>query len=259
MERILYERELHEPVRQYLTDGGFEVRSEVNDCDLVARREGQVVVVEMKRHLSFDLLAQAVERQSYTDAVYVCVPKSADFKLDKIWRSRIKVLKQLGLGLLLVGKTGRHFIVEEALAPEPAKPLRPSARKRQALDQEFRNRRLDLNIGGSRGVPLMTAYRESALFIACLLDSHGPLTPRILRSLGGHPKKTTAILNANHYGWFEKSTDQGFALTDAGREALNKYAPMITAFHEATECFRKVELEKTDIIKPKQQRKEPDI
>jgi hypothetical protein len=236
LDKIRYERELYQPLRQYLANCGFEVRSEVNTCDLVARKPDLLVVVEMKRHLSFDLLVQAVERQSYADAVYVAIPKPEALRLDKDWRAKLKVLRQLGLGLLLVGKVGQCYTVEEALSPGPARPARSSPRKRQAIEKEFVNRRLDMNVGGSSGVPLVTAYRESALYLAYLLGTHGPLTPASLRSLGAHPKRTTAILNANHYGWFAKAQDKCYALTEAGIEALTTYEPLISAFDETAKA-----------------------
>lgn len=235
MEKILYERELYEPLRQHLTDCGFEVRSEVHKCDLVAQKADLLIIVEMKRHLSFDLLAQAVERQSYADAVYVCVPKPAGLKQDKLWKGKMKVLRQLGLGLLLVGKIGQNHTVEEALSPEQAIPLRASVKKRQALQKEFKNRSLDLNIGGSQGVPLVTAYREAALFLVFLLDTHGPLTAKSLRSLGAHPKKTTPILNANYYNWFVKTDEKCYALTESGKQAIVTYAPLISAFQKSAQ------------------------
>lgn len=220
-------------MRQYLTAAGFEVRTEVNACDLVARKAEQVVIVELKRHLSFDLLAQAVERQGYADAVYVAIPKPAGFKQDKAWRSRIKVLRQLGLGLLLVGRTGGVDLVEEALPPEapPAKPkpVRAAPKKRQSLEREFSNRRLDLNTGGTRGVPLVTAYREAAIHVAILLESHGPLTPKALRALGSHPQKTLGILHRNPYGWFARCERHCYAITEAGIAALATYAPLVEA------------------------------
>jgi len=232
LEEIRYERDMYEPLREYLTGCGFEVRSEVNTCDLVAKRSDYLVVVEMKRHLSFDLLEQAVERQSYADAVYVCTPKPAGFKNDKKWRSKLRVLKRLGLGLLLVGKIGSLHLVEEALAPEQVSLPRTSPKKRLALCKEFANRRLDLNTGGTHSVPLVTAYRETALYLVFLLDTHGPLAAKDLRRLGGHPRKTTPILHANYYGWFDKSSDKTFTLTDAGKAALTEYAPLIRAFRE---------------------------
>jgi len=233
MEKILYERELYEPLRQHLTDCGFEVRSEVHKCDLVAQKADLLIIVEMKRHLSFDLLAQAVERQSYADAVYVCVPKPAGLKQDKLWKGKMKVLRQLGLGLLLVGRIGQNHTVEEALSPEQAAPLRASVKKRQALRKEFGKRSLDLNIGGSRGVPLVTAYRESALFLVFLLDNYGPLTPKSLRGLGGDSRKTTSILNANYYDWFVKTDEKCYALTELGKQAMITYKPLISVFQKS--------------------------
>lgn len=231
--KILYERELHEPLRQHLIECGFEVRSEVNTCDLVARKPDLLVVIETKRHLSFDLLAQAVERQRYADAVYVAIPKPKGFRLDRNWRAKLRVLRQLGLGLLLVGGSAQSATVEEALAPTASRPARSSPKKRQALQKEFANRRLDLNVSGSHGVPLVTAYRECALYLAYLLSTHGPLAPKSLRALGSDPKRTTPILNANYYGWFAKTEDRRYALTEAGRQALTTYEPLVKSFSEA--------------------------
>lgn len=234
LEKIRFEKEMYEPLRQYLIDAGFEVRAEVKTCDLVARKPDQLIIVEMKRHLSFDLLVQAVERQGYADGVYVAIPKPAAFTQDKEWRARSRVLRQLGLGLLLVGRIGECYFVETALMPEPVpeKPrqARAAPKKRRSLEKEFANRRLDLNTGGTRGVPLVTAYRESALLVAHLLDIKGPLTPKALRLLGSDPKKTLGILRLNPYGWFEARPEHTYALTTAGGEALITYAPLIDAF-----------------------------
>lgn len=230
MEEIRYEKDMYEPVRDYLSDRGFIVRSEVNKCDIVAKRDDYVIIVEMKRHLSFDLLEQALERQAYADAVYVCIPKSVDFKEDKKWRSKLRVLQRLGLGLILLSKTDTLFMAEEALAPMENGAPRTSSRKRAALHKEFDNRALDLNTGGCHAVPLVTAYREAALYLVYLLDASGPLLPKEMKKMGGHPKKTTPILNANYYKWFSKMPDGRYALTEAGKEAMTLYDPLIDVF-----------------------------
>lgn len=230
MEEIRFEKDMYGPVRDYLSGLGFSVRSEVNKCDIVAKREDYVIIVEMKRHLSFDLLEQAIERQAYADAVYVCIPKAADFKEDKKWQSKLKVLRRLGFGLLIVSKIDSLYMVEEALAPEQIGAPRTSARKRKALTVEFDNRALDLNTGGCHRVPLVTAYREAALHLVYLLDVSGPMLPKDLKKAGGHPKKTTPVLNANYYKWFSKMSDGRFTLTDTGKEALILYAPLIDVF-----------------------------
>jgi len=230
MDTIRYERELYEPVRDYLILQGFTVRAEVGSCDVVAAREDRLIVVELKRHLSFDLLAQAIERQAYSDHVYLAVPKPADFKEDKEWRGKLRVLKRLGLGLLLVSKNKETYLIEEALSPEVPGGVRRAPKKRTAIAKELHNRRTDGNVGGTRGVPLLTAYREAALKLAVLIDTYGPMKPKELREKGGHEKKTVSILNANFYRWFERMEGGRYALTEQGKAALLTYEQTAAVF-----------------------------
>lgn len=227
MEAIRYERELYEPVRDFWSRRGFTVRGEVGRCDAVAVRDDLMIVIELKRHLSFDLLAQAVERQAYSDHVYLAVPKPSDFKEDKVWRGKLRVLKRLGLGLLLVSRNKDTYFAEEALAPASPGNVRRAPRKKRSIEKEFSQRKTDGNVGGTRGVPLLTAYREAALKLAVLIDAYGPMKPKELREKGGHEKKTTSILNANFYRWFERGEDGKYSITSAGKEALNTYAEVV--------------------------------
>ena len=231
MDNIRYERELYVPVRDFLVRQGFSVRAEVGHCDVVAMRDEEMYIVELKRHLSFDLLAQAVTRQACTDFVYVAVPKPSDFKLDKAWRSKMRVLKRLGLGLLLVSVRRDIYRVEEALTPETPQGHRRNKRKAQSIVREFDNRSVDGNIGGTRGVPLMTAYREAALTIVCIIDRYGPMKPKGIREKGGDAKKTTSILNANFYRWFIRRGDGTYDLSDTGRAALTVFEKMANSIY----------------------------
>ncbi|NLT11040.1 MAG: hypothetical protein GXY06_01290 [Clostridiaceae bacterium] len=233
MDSIRYERELYVPVRDFLVRQGFSVRAEVGHCDVVAMRDEEMYIVELKRHLSFDLLAQAVSRQACTDFVYVAVPKPSDLKLDKAWRSKMRVLKRLGLGLLLVSVRRDKYRVEEVLTPETPQGHRHNKRKARSIVREFDNRSVDGNIGGSRGVPLMTAYREAALTIACIIARYGPLKPKGIREKGGDPKKTTSILNANFYGWFIRLEDGTYDLSDIGRAAPNTFEEVANSINAA--------------------------
>jgi hypothetical protein len=70
-------------------------------------------------------------------------------------------------------------------------------------------------VGGSTKTTLMTAYRENAILIACCLAKLGPSSPKILRNLGTGAK-TTSILSANHYGWFQRIEKGVYELTDQG-------------------------------------------
>ncbi|MDE6880441.1 MAG: hypothetical protein K2P20_03700, partial [Oscillospiraceae bacterium] len=73
MEKLL-ERDLYGPVRDYLQSLGYEVKGEVRNCDVTALRDGELIVVELKRGFTLELIYQAVDRQRIADGVYVAVP-----------------------------------------------------------------------------------------------------------------------------------------------------------------------------------------
>jgi len=106
------ETDLYAPIKKFLVAQGYEVKAEVKDCDLVAvRGDDPVVIVELKLSLSLALLMQGIERQRITDAVYVAVPAGT----GKAWTARVKdavrICKRLGLGLISVRFTGGQALV----------------------------------------------------------------------------------------------------------------------------------------------------
>ncbi|MCP4244022.1 MAG: hypothetical protein GY772_26015 [bacterium] len=65
----LKETDLYPPLHDYLVAQGYTVRSEVNDCDVTATKDEDLIVIEIKRSLNLTLLAQAARRQRITDSV----------------------------------------------------------------------------------------------------------------------------------------------------------------------------------------------
>ncbi|MCM3082236.1 hypothetical protein M3558_25230, partial [Brevibacillus invocatus] len=51
-----YEVDLYEPISQYFRRQGYEVKGEVLHCDLAAVKADELIIVELKRHLSVELL-----------------------------------------------------------------------------------------------------------------------------------------------------------------------------------------------------------
>ncbi len=217
------ERDLAGPVRDYLEKQGYTVRSEVHDCDLVATRGGdEFIVVELKRRLNVDLLAQAATRQKLTPNVYVAVPRPE--KPVKRWRGVRHLLRRLELGLIWV-TSGRGRRVQVVFHPEPFQRKR-NHRASRAVLAEAGGRRMDGNTGGSNKRPLLTAYRENALLVALALSETGPDAPKNLRVRGTGPK-TLPILYDNVYGWFTRVERGVYALSEAGRAALEEYAEVL--------------------------------
>ena len=220
------ESDLYPPIKHWLESNGYTVHGEVGDCDVAARKGDSLVLIEMKRAVTLDLLLQIVQRQEAAESVYAAVP--APRTQDKRWRALTRLLKRLEAGLLLVNLHSALKSVEVAFHPvlQPRRPVQRA--KHRALLTEMDGRTIDLNRGGSSRRPLMTAYREAALAAAVALERLGTASPKALRELGAGPK-TGAILLANHYGWFDRLGVGRYALTNRGREALEQYAELTAA------------------------------
>ncbi len=215
------ETELYGPVREYLVAQGFAVQGEVKDCDLAAVRGEDLVVVELKRGLSVDLLVQACRRQRATDSVYVAVPRPRRMTRARR-RGMLHLLRRLELGLILVNLEADPPSVEVPCHPLPYRRRR-NPEGRRAILREIGGRSEEYNRGGSPGGPAFTAYKEKALVIAVCLGRHGPLSPQGLRELGCDPK-TQGIVYRNHHGWFERLDRGLYGLSPAGRGALEEHA-----------------------------------
>ena len=207
---------LYPGVKRFLLGRGYEPKGEVSGCDVVAVRAGDapaVAVVEMKLGLNLELVLQGVERMPGCDEVWLAVPGTRKGR-DRDARAR-KLCRLLGFGLLAV----RGMAVEVLCEPGPYRP-RPNLRRRRVLETEHGNRRGDPSPGGTRGVPIETAYRQEALACAARLRD-GPLSTR---ELGVETPRATAILYRNVYGWFERQSRGVYGLTPAGQEALRRRA-----------------------------------
>jgi hypothetical protein len=211
------ESDMGAPIREFLAGQGYTVRSEVNGCDITAAKGDELIVVEMKRHFSADLLIQAIERQGMADAVYAALPiegaRGRRERNSARWRGIERLLKRLELGLILVTfpDTDAPPSVEVALHPITEQRPRRRPKKRQALLREMAGRSDDYNVGGVTKREICTAYREQAIFIALCLERYGTCTPAALRALGAGPK-VQSILHRNVYGWFERLDRGQYAL-----------------------------------------------
>lgn len=208
----MLETDLSAPVKSYLEGHGYQVNCEVKNCDIVATKDDDVIVVELKTSINLTLIVQATNRQTLSDSVYVAVP--APNKKSRHWRGVITVLKRLELGLLLVETNPMGMTVSKQFDPMPYQGKKNS-RRRRALLTEVAERSGDYNIGGSTKTMLMTAYRENAILIAYCLSQLGPTSPKQLRQ-HGTGEKTTGILSNNHYDWFQRVEKGVYKLTDKG-------------------------------------------
>lgn len=224
------ETDLYQPVAEYLKRLGYTVRSEVCDCDITAVKGDELVIVELKKSFSIDLLIQATSRQRTADAVYVAIPRPAKGLRGKHWRGVAHLARRLELGLILVSP-GSSTNVEVAIDPSTYVPKRNRS-SRRAILKEIEGRSQDCNLGGSSRKKIMTAYRESAIQIACYLDSLGPQSPKQLRTMGTGPK-TWTILYRNVYKWFVRVSKGVYGLSAQGVRDLGLH-PELTTYYKRT-------------------------
>lgn len=220
----MHETELHPPVKAFFAQLGYAVRSEVDGCDLVARRGDEWVIVELKKSVNLTLILQGIDRKKMTETVYLAVAAPRDPR-RKRWREVIRLCRLLGLGLLAVRPESRVAPVEVVCEPGPYDP-RMNARRRHRLAREFEGRSADFNVGGSTGRPLVTAYREEALGIARYLKDAGAAKVAAVRKATGC-EKAGSILQANYYGWFNRVSRGVYELTEAGNQALEEYEAVV--------------------------------
>lgn len=177
------------------------------------------------------LILQGTERQTTGYPVYLAVG-IRDGKTVKDKRAVLKLLKRLGLGLILV-----HFLPE---GTEPEIIINPgdgkakpgvNRKKRKALADEIKGRYRDFNTGGSvSSIETMTAYRLNAIRIAVILEKFGPLSPAAVKKHGA-AGNVQSILYNNYYGWFTKEKRGIYSLSGKGKKIPGEY-PEQTKFLE---------------------------
>ena len=203
----LRESDLYGPVRDYLQSLGYEVKGEVKDCDVTATRDGELIVVELKRGFTLELIYQAMDRQKVADGVYVAVPLPRRGYLSPRMREMQSLCRRLELGLIFVGFTSKGTgQVDVAVHPREASVPRRDKKRRLAVIREHESRTGSANTGGVTRKKILTAYKEQALLVARLLRDHGPLRAEDIKKRGG-PANAGVILGRNVLGWFEREPD----------------------------------------------------
>ncbi len=215
------EADLYAPVKAYLEAQGYEVKAEIGDCDLLAKRSDEPpIIVELKLTFSLALVMQGVARQTLFEDVYLAVPVSSERGWKLRYKDIIRLCRRLGLGLLAV-RTGDAPQVEAHLDPGPYQPRRNTRRAGRLL-REFERRAGDPNTGGVTGVKRVTAYRQDALRCALYLQDNGPTKASIVAAATG-AAKAAEIMRADHYGWFERVERGVYALTPNGAEGITVF------------------------------------
>jgi len=231
------EEDLYAPVKAFFEGQGYDVKSEVRGCDVVAQRSDEPpVIIELKTGFTLPLVLQGIDRLTLSDHVYLAVAVAARPAPNSLWRRErrniLKLCRRLGLGLLAVhepiGKTPP--LVEPLLDPLPYRP-RPNKRRQGLLLKEFAHRVGDPNTGGMTRRPIVTAYRQAALrCVAHLAQNGATKASEVARAtaVAGAAK----ILQRDVYGWFQRVERGIYDLSPKGEAALETFADVLPSLAE---------------------------
>ena len=227
------ETDLYEPIRAFLEEEGYQVQAEVKDCDIAAVKGGQLIIVELKKAFNLKLVYQGLERQSLADQVFVAIPRPAKGAREKAWKDMLKLLKRLELGLLTVALDSPLKTVDVVLEPSDS-PIRKNKKKKEQVRGELENRQVNVNVGGMTRRKIMTAFREKSIRLACLLEKEGQVSTASLREKG--MEDHVVILSRNYDQWFQRVEKGVYALSEKGKEALEKeeYAKAVAFYRKET-------------------------
>ncbi|HEC71576.1 MAG TPA: hypothetical protein ENI28_07190 [Roseobacter sp.] len=220
------ETDLYLPIKSFLEDQGYVVKSEVGAADVVAIRGAEPpVVVELKLGFSLALFHQCVARLSVSDDVYLAVARQPGKRFAKAIKNNSALARRLGLGLITVRL--KDGFVEVHCDPGPFVP-RKSLKRQKTLLREFARRQGDPNDGGQTRAGLVTAYRQDALKLAVYLYEAGASKGADV-AREADVKRATVMMRDNHYGWFEKIEKGVYGLSPTGAEAVNVAARVLGA------------------------------
>ena len=211
------ETDLYEPIRAFLEEEGYQVQAEVKGCDIAAVKDGQLVIVELKKAFNLKLVYQGLERQSLTEQVFVAIPRPKKGQREKAWKDMLKLLKRLELGLLTVALDSPLHTVDVVLEPSDSIAWK-NRKKREKVQAELEQRQVDGNVGGMTRRKIMTAFREKSIRLACMLEREGQISTASLRERG--LEDYIGIFVKNYDKWFKRVEKGVYALSEKGREAL---------------------------------------
>jgi len=222
----MQESDLYVILEKYYLKLGYQVKGEVCGCDLIAIKEEEMLIIEIKKIFNVKLLYQAVRRLAATPVVYVAIGKpSAKQKMS--WYTMMKSLcRRLHLGLILIEENSVRILTQPAVFSS-----RISLKLKNKILKEFHGRRVGSNLGGITGKKLETAYLENAIHISVLLKKHKFLTPKKLREYGSS-ENTYSILYHNHYGWYEKIQKGTYGLKKGQAASIKKTHPEIWHYYQ---------------------------
>lgn len=228
---IKKETELYLPVQKYFADMGFKVDAEVRDCDVVATKENIVVICELKRGFTIELVYQLVQRKKLTPYVYAVIPRPKNMR-SAAFRKKLDILRALDCGLIVVLNSTKRvdMIIQPRGEDTDAKKYR-----RKGIEKETKTRKVSLNLGGQSRRKIVTAHKESVIAALCYIEKYGTIKTRECKD------NIKNVLQKNHYNFFVRIEKGVYTANESGRNFLNEkdYSDVVEFYRNEVELCLK--------------------
>lgn len=221
---IKSETELYFPVYNYLTDLGFKVDAEVCDCDIAAVKDDVIVICELKRGFTIELLYQLVQRKKLTPYVYAVIPRPKNMR-NSAFMKKLDLLSALDCGLMVVLNSTKR--VDIVLEP---KGVDTSAKKllRRGVEKELSVRKTSLNLGGQSRRKIVTAHKESLIAAICYIEKYGQIKTRYCK------ENIRNVVQRNHYGYFVRIDRGIYTMNENAKKVLE-----VKDYKDVVDYYRK--------------------
>lgn len=228
---IKNETDLYLPVQKYFADMGFKVDAEVKDCDIVATKDETVVICELKKGFTIELVYQLVNRKKMTPYVYAVIPRPKSMR-SAAFRKKLDILRALDCGLLVVLNSTKR--VDMVLEPK-GEDTRIRQKNRKAIEKEVSVRKMSLNLGGQTRRKIVTAHKESLIAALCYIEKYGTIKTRECK------ENIRNVLQRNHYDYFVRIDKGIYTANDKGRKFLNEkdYSDVVEFYRKEVELCLK--------------------
>lgn len=216
------ETDLFLPVKSLFESLGYKISAEIKNLDIIALKENEVIIVELKVNFNLKLILQAIERQNITNKVYIAIPRPKNYNPNlKSFKEKENLLRRLKLGLIFVSLNIKKPYAQIVFEPALDESHYINKERKHSVMKELSSRNSNDNIGGTKG-KLITAYRENALLIVHELIKNTSMSVKELRIATGCEKVQTILYN-NYYDWFKKVKRGVYELSEKGIKAYDDY------------------------------------
>lgn len=218
------EADLGPPVIAHLEEAGWDVYQEVpfkgSIADVVGVLGKRICIVELKRGLGFDVLAQAMNWRGVAHWIWVGVPAE---KVGSAGRHlAVRIAADLGTGVLEVRGAGSSLSVVTRAAPAPLHRRADPSRLLAALRPEHKTSRK----AGSTYGRVWTPFNDTCKALREYLANAGGEAPLIEAMRGmNHHYASPASGRAHLSHWIEVGKVEGVALVSGSRPLLVRLAP----------------------------------